>query len=195
MTATLTNSSRQDTGSNVSSFDFKPETRQLHENDWWVAGSSSTAVLDETSTAQACESASGLTEQIGLPDRPELISKERNEVKILGDRKTLLQQWECIVLGRDDDETLIHCEMHDLTNESSPVEFAEIYMAEFNRYDLPLLVENAVFYWSVGHLRKENGQVLRFSEIRVRRMPKLSRFQKQAITRKVDQLNGLFFNQ
>ena len=104
--------------------------------------------------------------------------------------KTLLQQWECVVISTD--EETVHCEMHDLTDEDNSVEFAELLWSEFNDYDKPLLVEGAVFYWSIGHLRKQSGQVRRFSETRLRRMPKLSVAKRREISRKAELLNGLY---
>ncbi|WP_404309158.1 hypothetical protein [Neorhodopirellula lusitana] len=81
--------------------------------------------------------------------------------------------------------------MHDLTNEDNSLEYAELFWSEFNEYEKPLLQEGAVFYWSIGQLRKESGQVQRFWETRLRRMPKLSRSKQLEISRKVDGINGL----
>jgi hypothetical protein len=48
-----------------------------------------------------------------------------------------------------------------------------------------------VFYWSIGHRVSEVGQVRRYSELRVRRMPPLSRLRKGEIARKAEQLSKL----
>jgi hypothetical protein len=91
----------------------------------------------------------------------------------------LLQQWECVVLRVRDD--LVECEMHDLTNDSEPVEYAEVYINEFSLFDKPLLCEGAVFYWSIGHETKQTGQIRRYSDLRVRRMPPLGQVKKREI--------------
>ena len=84
-------------------------------------------------------------------------------------RIKLLQQWECIVSRVTDD--CVECELHDLTDESLPVEQAEVYLDEFNHFDRALLQEGAVFYWSFCRETSVTGHVRRYSELRVRRMP------------------------
>lgn len=111
-------------------------------------------------------------------------------ITLNGDRKILLQQWECVVLERRKD--VVCCELYDLTNKSNPVEYAELFLDEFNDDDVPLLLDGAVFYWSIAHLGRVNGQVKRFSEIRLRRIPKISKAQQSEIARKVKQLSALF---
>lgn len=105
------------------------------------------------------------------------------------DRIKMLQQWECIVSRVQDD--CVECEMHDLTDESKPVEFAEIYLDEFNEFDRALLCEGAIFYWSIGHEIKRTGQVRRYSELRVRRMPPLTPLKKREINKRAGQLSEL----
>lgn len=83
-----------------------------------------------------------------------------------GNRKVLLQQWECVVLDREED--VVCCELHDLTDESMPSEYAEIFVQQFNACDIPLLEEGAVFYWSLGHVQRPKGQIVNFSEFRMR---------------------------
>lgn len=104
-------------------------------------------------------------------------------------RIKLLQQWECIVSRVTDD--CVECELHDLTDESLPVEQAEVYLDEFNHFDRALLQEGAVFYWSVGHETSVNGQVRRYSELRVRRMPRLSQLRKREINKEAEHLSEL----
>jgi hypothetical protein len=106
-----------------------------------------------------------------------------------GTRFTMIQQWECIVTAVLDDH--IGFEMYDLTDSSNAVEYAEIAVEEFSEYDRPLLAEGVVFYWSLGTTRKPNGQILKSSELRVRRMPRLSSSQRKEIEHKVSRLSEI----
>ena len=114
-------------------------------------------------------------------------------IKLDGDRVKIEQQWECIVLDVSDE--VVSCEMLDLTDERNPSEFAEVYKTEFSEFDRQLLHEGSVFYWSVGHIRKPTGQIRRHSEIRVRRMPALTRTKEAEIARKVQRLGKLIQSQ
>jgi len=129
-----------------------------------------------------------------LPDnKPEIIEpvrKDKHTVRFPADRVKLLQQWECVVQTTDNE--CVECEMYDLTNEASPPEYASIYLDEFNLFDRPLLVEGAVFYWSIGHEIRKTGTVRRYSEIRVRRMPKLSKLQQREFSQRGQELGKLF---
>ncbi|MEI8371276.1 MAG: hypothetical protein WCJ35_00415 [Planctomycetota bacterium] len=119
----------------------------------------------------------------------EPIRKDNLVIRFPTDHVKLLQQWECVVLRVHDD--CVECEMHDLTDDSQPVECAELYLEEFNSFDKPLLCEGAVFYWSIGHEIKRTGQVRRYSELRVRRMPQLSSLKKREISERAKQLSEL----
>lgn len=101
----------------------------------------------------------------------------------------LLQQWECVITNVEGD--CVECEMHDLRNTRQPVELAEVYIDEFSDFDKPLLQEGAVFYWSVGHSTSTSGQLQRYSELRVRRMPRLSKAQKKEIAQEAEHLHEL----
>lgn len=104
----------------------------------------------------------------------------------------VLQQWECVIHEISGD--CVSCELHDLTDSTCPTEFAEIYISEFSEFDRPLLEEGAVFYWSVGRETSKTGQVRRYSELRMRRMPPLSRSKRREIARKAQQLGQLLTN-
>lgn len=58
----------------------------------------------------------------------------------------MIQQFECLILSINDD--LVSCELHDLTDISSPVEWAEIYKNQFDGTDIEL-TEGSVFYWRI----------------------------------------------
>lgn len=109
----------------------------------------------------------------------------------LSDRRVqLLQQWECVVHSVADG--LVTCELHDLTVESEPMEIAEIYLEEFSDFDKPLLKEGTVFYWSVGRETSSAGQVRRYSELRVRRVPALTRSRRNVIASHAKELDAFF---
>ena len=177
------------TEARLTSKDTEIGTVRIKQDDWWFS------LTDDATSGKATDSNSVkiLESHCTLADptikKMKTIHKDSVGVELGGDKKVLLQQWECIVL--DADTEAVHCEMHDLTNESNPIEYAEVLWSEFNEYDKPLLTEGAVFYWSIGHLRRETGQVRRFSETRLRRMPKLSKTKMQEISRKVERLSGL----
>ncbi|MEW4451803.1 hypothetical protein AB1L30_03860 [Bremerella sp. JC817] len=167
------------------------ETARIKRDDWWFPVPAEAG--DDRTIDSAAIPGPNVQPTATLVSSPakkmKPISKESVGVPLGGDRKVLQQQWECVVIGTDVDS--VQCELHDLTDENNCIEFAEIYLSEFNEYDLPLLQEGAVFYWSIGHLRRETGQVRRFSEFRLRRMPKLSGAAKRGIARKVEQLREL----
>lgn len=165
----------------------KSSTDRLHRDDWWIATLED--LTQQDATDWPVDTDEPRTEFQSTTKKVQAIPRDSVNVSLEGDTKRLLQQWECVVLSTDDET--VHCEMHDLTNETNQIEFAELLWSEFNEYDKPLLQEGAVFYWSIGHLRKESGQVRRFSETRLRRMPKLSRSKVLEISRKVEKLNGL----
>ena len=169
--------------------DIDVGTVRIDQDDWWFSMTDDTTVVEATDSQffERVESQGTLVDPAVKKMRS--ILKDSVGIKLGGDKKVLLQQWECVVLDTDSD--VVYCEMHDLTNEQNPIEYAEVLWSEFNEYDKPLLTEGAVFYWSIGHLRRETGQVRRFSETRLRRMPKLSNAKMKEISRKVELLSGL----
>lgn len=163
-------------------------TRRIGPDDWLLPEVE--PVWDET-TADASKSSADPSETATdriVPKRiSEPIRKDSLSPKQTRRRVKLLQQWECVVVRVYDD--IVECELHDLTNESQPVEIAEVYLEEFNVFDRDLLQEGAVFYWSIGHETSEVGQVRRYSELRVRRMPALSKLRKQDIAIRAERLS------
>jgi len=176
------------TSSRVRECGAEPETKRLYKNDWWYVGTASKS-QDSSTKESSANPQTGNTEANRLTNKLRPVRKDSGIITLNGDRKVLLQQWECVVIERQEDA--VCCELHDLTNELNPPEYAEVLLAEFNTWDLPLLVEGAVFYWSLGRLIRQTGQVLRFSEFIVRRIPKLSQLQRREISRKVEKLNGI----
>lgn len=84
-------------------------------------------------------------------------------------RIEVLQQWEGVITSVE--PSSVWADLHDLTDPSNPTEIAEIPMKEFAVGDRPLIEPGSVFYWSIGHETTIGGQILRVSEIRVRRTP------------------------
>jgi hypothetical protein len=171
------------TNSGLCETDVGSATRQLGKDDWWFLKS---APNNGRTTIEVKDEQSRPPEAV---TRLRPLRKDSIGIKLGGDRKVLLQQWECVVLERDNE--VVRCELHDLTDESRPIEYAEIYIEQFNSYDVPLIVEGAVFYWSLGYIRKPKGQVKNISEFIIRRMPKLNRGQASRIAEKVAKLSGL----
>ncbi|MCR9293908.1 MAG: hypothetical protein NXI32_14375 [bacterium] len=165
------------------------ETQRLSYEDWWYPERES--ATSERSTLLSSQNGSD-TEASEITRYTSPVRKSTLGVKLTGHRVKMLQQWECIIQSVDDE--CVCCEMHDLTDESQPVEYAEIFIQEFSEYDRPLLAEGTAFYWSIGHVRRSNGQIIRNSEIRVRRMPKLNRSQQAEISTRVARLGELIID-
>jgi len=185
----------QSTDSRVADPEFSIETRKLRADDWWFSKPTGEVGAIENTEAESInatdgESVSPIT-MARLPRRKKQrpMHKESYAVEMNGKRVKVLQQWECVVVGVYDD--IVSCEMFDLTDDTSPQEFADVYLAEFSPFDRPLLAEGAVFYWSVGYKVRASGTIIKTSELRVRRMPKLSKSQNDEISRKVKQLSEL----
>jgi hypothetical protein len=179
-----------DTGIHDRELDVR--TLSLHPNEWFPPDRKDDAThstaLELDSAKLQIETTRILPSAFGTP-----IRKSSLGVKLSGHRFKVLQQWECIVTAVQDD--CVCCEMHDLSVESNPIEYAEVLVEEFSEYDRPILTEGSVFYWSVGYIQKANGQIRKSSELRVRRMPSLTSSQKVEIARKVGQLRDLISNE
>lgn len=80
------------------------------------------------------------------------------------------EKWEGYVtkVGEDD----FHATVVDLKN-NNPDEEVTIPFDQINKTDQHLIVEGAVFYWNIGY-ETRGGQRRNISEIRFRRMPKIS---------------------
>lgn len=94
-------------------------------------------------------------------------------------RFKVLQQFECIVT--DVLEGAVIAELIDLTDSSRPNEIAEIPLSDIPSSDQALLTPGCVFYWILGFETSVGGQRNRVSEIRVRRTPKWSENDIEAI--------------
>jgi len=179
-----------ETSSRVDQQDATPLTKGLGE--WIIPEPQPDQLTMGETTSCRADSRSAGSSTTAPGDRRKVPAPFRRDDYVIQsprDRIKLLQQWECIVLQVRND--CVECEMHDLTDESKPVEFAEIYLDEFSDSDRALLCEGAVFYWSIGHEIKRTGQVRRYSELRVRRMPPLTPLKKREINERAGQLSEL----
>lgn len=183
-----------ETSSRVNESEFNMPTRGMRVDDWLLPEVESIdSSVGETTAKKFAAPSLSETARVAVQNIAQNVSapvlKERISVRKPDSRLKLLQQWECVVSRVRDD--CVECEMHDLTDESMPVEQAEVYLEEFNHYDRPLLQEGAVFYWSIGHETYKTGQVRRYSDLRVRRMPPLSKLRKREISREAERISGL----
>lgn len=173
-------------------------THRLSPEDWVLPDIDRTDRNEGETTAEALQlssSGSDATSTLQTKSRTVLPPVHKDKLKIRGSDRAikLLQQWECVVI--DVDEDCVECEMHDLTDDSQPVELAEIYLDEFNLFDRHLLAEGTVFYWSIGREECKTGTIRRYSELRVRRMPPLSNLRKRELAREAEQSSELFEKQ
>lgn len=130
---------------------------------------------------------SASTDRIAEPKISKPVRKADNVFRLGDSHSKLIQQWECLVLHVDGE--CVACEMCDLTDESKAAEFSEVYLSEFSPFDKDLLQEGAVFYWSIGHETSRSGQVRKFSEFRVRRVPPISKLRKREIDREAKKIH------
>ncbi len=179
-----------ETSSRVDEQDASPQTQGL--GDWVrpavepaqrVIGETTSNELDGRSNGSPT-TVPGDYRRVSAP-----IRKDTFVPRFPRDRIKLLQQWECVVSQVHDD--CVECEMHDLTDESKPVECAEVLLEAFNEYDRALLCEGTVFYWSIGYKTKRTGQVTQYSNLHVRRMPRLTNLKKREIGERAKQLREL----
>jgi hypothetical protein len=91
----------------------------------------------------------------------------------LGIQFNVQQQWEGIVTEVLEDSFV--AKLHDLTDQSRPMEFVELPLTEISSDDRSLLTVGAVFYWCIGHQITPGNQISRRSDIRLRRTRTWSR--------------------
>ena len=106
------------------------------------------------------------------------------------ERVRVLQQWEGVVTDVTNDS--FFADLQDLSDSSHPLEVVEIPIDEVSEDDRPLLVEGAVFYWSIGHETSAGGTLRRMSEIRMRRMPRWTKRDIQNVAKRAEELFELY---
>lgn len=159
------------------------------ENDRWTF---SRDLVDESLSTVSPQDEMEFDTQFNQSDllTVQAIDKQVGWIDVRGSRKILDQQWECVIVSQDDET--VHCELHDLSDPTMEAEYAEVYLTEFSEYDRPRLTEGTVFYWSIGRERKEHGQITKFSELRLRPTPRISRAALRRITERAKKLDGVF---
>jgi hypothetical protein len=185
---------KADTASRVRESSFVSATRTFEDE--WLKPSISRNDFDVDQTLQPAATDVNKVSDTARPisrSMPAPVLRKAPPVLVSKRKVQLLQQWECIIHSVND--KTIECEMHDLTDESRPVELAEIYIDEFHEFDRRLLTEGAVFYWSIGRETSALGQVRKYSELRVRRMPELSTQRKKEIARRAQNLDKILNGQ
>jgi hypothetical protein len=76
--------------------------------------------------------------------------------------RTVLQEWECVVL--DFDANTVFCELFDLTNPINDTEVTEIWTSKLPENIVKDLCEGLAFYWQTGHKQDDKGQIRNFSD-------------------------------
>lgn len=178
--------------------EYSVPTRPMSSDEWFVSEPELIETGDAETTSQNAKSfapSAAEASTVAIRARNVLPPIRKDDFAIRrSDRKIkLLQQWECVILNVHHDS--VECEMHDLTDDSQPVEFAEIHLNEFNHYDRPLLNEGTTFYWSVGRETSKTGTIRRYSDLRVRRLPPLSKLKKREIAAEAELLSELLKGQ
>ena len=102
------------------------------------------------------------------------------------ERVRVLQQWEGVVTVVTGDS--FFADLQGLGDSSQPLEVVEIPIEEVSEDDRPLLVEGAIFYWSIGHEISAGGQLRRMSEIRMRRTPRWTKRAIQQVMKRAEEL-------
>ena len=98
----------------------------------------------------------------------------------------VLQKWEGVVTEITEDS--VFADLQDLSELSLPIEVVEIPIEEISEDDRHLLIEGAVFYWSIGYETSAGGQLRRMSEIRLRRTPRWTKRAIQQIRKRAEEL-------
>lgn len=102
------------------------------------------------------------------------------------DRVRVLKQWEGVVTERTTDS--FFADLQDLADLHQPLEVVEIPFEEIPEDDRSLVVEGAVFYWSIGYETSPGGTLRRISEIRVRRTPRWTKRTLQQVKRRAEEM-------
>jgi len=95
-----------------------------------------------------------------------------NKMTVAPRRFRMTQHFEGVVTSRE--TSSFWADIADLTDGSRVNESVEIPFEEISLEDRDILVQGAVFYWSMGYETSNDGQIRRVSEIRVRRHPRWS---------------------
>lgn len=137
--------------------------------------------------------------ELGVPLESNLQMVEKNPQPVVipkpftftHNRFVPLQKWEGVVLKKTDQS--FFARLVDLTTRGIEEE-AEFALEEVPDSDLDLLQDGAVFYWDIGYLDQTNGQRLRASSLRFRRLPAWTAQELKEAENRASHLEALFAN-
>lgn len=104
----------------------------------------------------------------------------------------VLQKWEGFVSSVDKKNRTFSAQISDVTNENNPDEEVQVSFDEISESDIPLIEEGAIFYWVIGYQKEKNGQNLRSSAIRFRRLPAWSKRELKKAKESANELSKYF---
>lgn len=145
------------------------------------------ARVDDSSFSSLSESQTSYLKQKLLYD-PVVLNPEKNDYKSM-EMFNCIQKWEGIVLSIENNS--IYTRLYDISNRGFEEE-AEIPIEEISDDDHELIAEGAVFYWSLGYLKKKNGQKVRQSIIKFRRLPAWHNSEINTAKKKASIMEALF---
>ena len=140
---------------------------------------------DTTISASTNQITTGLQAIEKNPD-PVVLPKA---ITFIHNRFVSLQKWEGTVLKKGDQS--FFARLVDLTAPNIDEE-AEFALEEVPESDVSLMEEGAIFYWDIGYLDQTNGQRLRASSLRFRRLPAWSGAELSEAENRAKRLEQLF---
>lgn len=83
-------------------------------------------------------------------------------------------QWECVVAGISECGETIDVDLYDLLDSEREVEYGSFDIREIPPSERPKIEVGVVLYWAIGY-ENHKGTHRRVSEIRLKRMPRITR--------------------
>lgn len=100
-------------------------------------------------------------------------------------------QWECVVTGISDCGETIDVDLYDLLDNERSVEYGSFDIREIPPSDRPKVEVGAILYWAIGYVNRD-GTHRRVSEIRLKRMPRITRMMAQELRKRSTELANDF---
>ena len=114
-------------------------------------------------------------------EKPRRPYAERQKVRVAG-------TWEGVVEAiRNDTFSARIVELENGLPQTGTVQFTEFDIEDIDR-DAELIKEGATFYWTIGRVTNGAGNVRIFSQVRFRRLPKLSVIARRKLREKSDSI-------
>jgi len=104
----------------------------------------------------------------------------------------ILQKWEGTVIEIDKSKDECRAHLKDLINPENPDEEITFSIEEISESDIDLVKPGAIFYLYIGYEKRPNGQRLRISEIRFRRLPAWTEKEIEEAKKEAEELGELF---